>query len=284
MSDRPSPPRISRLEQLFIKCSLLIPLEMMTIVVGFLSAISVTSIVGKYLPFFQSRPGSNILILVTFILVFFLVMFWSSYINVACSLLQQCSPQPIPSGKFPTTLRLIDQEAEKIRALNFDLIDQFYLKRARTIVLYYFKHRDENIYWILVRVAGQFTYSELFSQLNSQLLLATTTAKKGGNFPRPADFYIQVFPNVSYDSLLNRHERALAIFAEQGYYSTEIPETEIRSFFMQTERAASRHIMRHAFWAVQATFWTLLNRGKKYQESIEDQLRAGMIAIPDRFS
>lgn len=124
------------------------------------------------------------------------------------------------------------------------------------------------------------TLSGLFSELDGQIFLDTASSSSSGHFPKPANFYIQVFPNASYEALLSHHREAMEIFTEKGCHSFGNSPLYARSEFTRIEHMVICNIMRYPLWATQAVFWSLSNRGKKYRKSIQEQLDSRMIAIP----
>jgi hypothetical protein len=283
MNDRHTPPGISKLEQLVVKFGLLIPPGVIGVITGIFLAIfmAFVGVVIRYLPsFFQSVLGVNLILFLSIGAVVLLSLSWGSYVSVLSAFLAQCQPRSIPSDKFAKILQILDQEAEKIGALGFELIDRFYLKRNYEVIVYILKHREENIYWNLTHIVGRMTYSELFSEFENQIFLSTGSLKSSGNFPKPDIFYIQVFPNARYDTFLSHHREAMEVFRANGCYPSQNPLPYDRSEFTRIEYILNRHVMKYPLWATQVVFWSLSNRGKKYRKSIQEQIDSRMITIP----
>jgi hypothetical protein len=283
MNDRHTPPEISKLEQLVVKFGLLIPPRVIGVITGIFLAIFI-AFVGmaiRYLPsFLHGVLAVNLIFFLSIAAVVLLSLSWGCYVSVLSAFLAQCQPRSIPSGKFTNALQGLDQVAEKIGALDFEVIDRFYLKRNYGIIVYILKHREENIYWNLMHFVGRMTYSELFSGFENQIFLSTVSLGSSGNFPKPDNFYIQVFPNARYDIFLSLHREAMEVFRANGCYPSQNPLPYTRSEFTRIEYIISRHIMKYPLWATQVVFWSLSNRGKKYQKSIQEQLDSRMIMIP----
>ncbi len=285
MNDRHTPPGISRLEQRLVKLALFIPPVMIGIITGvslpvlwLLIAIAQTS---NHLPlFFQSVLGTNILFFGTIGALVLFSLSWGCYVGLASAFLDQCQPRSIPEGKFSTALKMLDQEAAKISALDFELVDRFYLKRNYEVIFYTLKHRENNIYWSLIHFVGRATYSELSSEFENQVFLSTESSGSSGNFPKPENFYMQVFPNTRYDTFLSHHRAAMEVFRANGCHPPENPLPYDRSEFTRIENMINCHVIQYPFWAIQIVFWSLSNRGKKYRKSIQEQLDSRMITIP----
>jgi hypothetical protein len=283
MSDRHIPPGISKLEQLLVKFALLIPPSAIGVITGILIAIfmAFVGVAIRYLPsFLQSVLALNLILFLSIGTIVLLSLSWGCYVGISSAFLAQCQPRSIPSGKFSNALRILDKEAEKISALDFELIDRFYLKRNYEVIVYILKHRNNNIYWSLTHFVGRMTYSELFSEFENQIFLSTGSLGSSGNFPKPDNFYLQVFPNTLYDTFLGHHREAMEVFMSKGCYLPENLLPYARSEFTRIEYMINRHVTRYPFWAVQVVFWSLSNRGKKYRRSIQEQIDLRMITIP----
>lgn len=283
MNDRHTPRGISKFEQKFVKLSLVLPPYVISVIYGLLLAVfmAFNAVLLPYLPlFFRSVWVGNVMFLLWMGALVLLALSWGCYVSVLSAFLAQCQPRSIPSDKFAKTLQILDQEAEKIGALGFELIDRFYLKRNYEVIVYILKHREENIYWSLTHIVGRMTYSELFSEFENQIFLSTGSLKSSGNFPKPDIFYIQVFPNARYDTFLSHHREAMEVFRANGCYPSQNPLPYDRSEFTRIEHIVNCHVMKYPFWATQVVFWSLSNRGKKYQKSIQEQIDSRMITIP----
>ena len=285
MNDRHTPHGISKFEQKFVKFSLSLPSVIFSVIYGLLITVFMAfwGVASRYLPsFLQSVLAINLILFSSIATLVLVALSWGCYVGIASAFLAQCQPRSIPSGKFSNALQILDREAEKISALDFELIDRFYLKRNYEVIVYTLKHREENIYWSLMHFVGRVsrvTYSELFSEFENQVFLSTASAGSSGNFPKPDNFYVQVFPNASDDTLLSQHREAMEVFIRKGCHSPENPLPYARSEFTRTEHMINRHVMKYPLWATQVVFWSLSNRGKKYQKSIQEQIDTGMIAI-----
>jgi hypothetical protein len=235
-------------------------------------------VMGLCIPFVQIVFQSIYLPLIIIAFVWSVISL-QHFVSMKFAFLPEAAPRDIPVGQFTETLDRLEKTVENLDWLGFEEIDRFYLKRSHNIVAVTCKHREKNIYWLLISFVGRLTYSELFSTFDNNLALNTININ-AGHFPRPPFHYAQVLPNNSYEDLLEAHQDGCAVLAEHGYSSLTIPLDTFRDQFTRGERTILTYMFTKPLWAFRINLWLLLQAGRKYRKPLREQLRLGTVQLP----
>ena len=196
--------------------------------------------------------------------------------------IKECEPQDIPLNqkKFVKTISEMEEQSKNIEKLGFEKFDGFYLQRNFDWIVFAYKHKEEETYLSLFKVASKLTIVSLSSELNSGLWLYTNSVIS--NLPRVNRFYGQIVISGNYETMLEVHCDALEVFSDRGHFPVVLESTPeaIRDTFVNNERETIREVMKVPFWYVKAVFWNLFKVGKKYCQPLRNQIQAKTIKIP----
>ncbi|MBZ8181557.1 hypothetical protein [Oscillatoria salina] len=253
-----------------------------------------------------SAKQFNLLSLIYFVVVvfgFFLLLTIANYENYTSVFAEDYTPHPITERKARKFKRGFTQLASiitEIEQLGFREIDRFSLQKSYYFIVTILRHPEKAIDWYLIYVPSlisavypQKIFSELSTVFASNLLLKTvsfdavhtpTVSFDAIHTPKPNNFYYQALMSDNYStfaSFLETHEDAVEIFRQCGHFPQKIPVDSLRDRFVERERYLSSYVMSFPFWAIKINFWILFKAGKKYCQTIRNELKLEIIEIPE---
>ncbi|MEC4892513.1 MAG: hypothetical protein SAL07_22515 [Oscillatoria sp. PMC 1051.18] len=245
----------------------------------------------------------NLIYFVVVVFGFFLLLTIANYENYTSVFSEDYIPHSITDRKARKFKRGFAQLASiitEIEQLGFQEIDRFSLQKSYYFIVTILRHPEKAIDWYLIYVPSlisavypQKIFSELSTIFTSNLFLKTvsfdavhtpTVSFDGVHTPKPNNFYYQALMSENYAtfaSFLETHEDAVEIFRECGHFHEEISVDLLRDSFIEREKIISSYVMSLPFWAIKVNFWILFKAGKKYCQSIRNQLELEIIKIPE---
>jgi hypothetical protein len=182
--------------------------------------------------------------------------------------------ETIPNSGYKKRTDALDRESIRIEALGFRKIDQFYLKTIPDSVTYVFKHEREPICFCIYHFGKKFA-CDYVTRYRNGFFLTTSDAIDSGMTPRPSKALLQIFPDQTYEKLLNEHRAAHAYINRNSINIFDIPETEFRFYFMKCLHEQSEYIRKYPFWPILLLIRTLIQYGRKFCRTVPDQYPSG---------
>lgn len=186
--------------------------------------------------------------------------------------------KPVPKSGYDKRIKELNIDAHTLEKIGFDKWDEFFLKMIPDSVIYVFKYRHDSIYFCLYHFGSKKT-CDIFTRYNDDFTLTTCNAIEGGMTPRPAKALLQIITKLSYNELLDIHQKTNTFLQAKGLKELDIPKQEFQEYFLKSIREQADHVRKYTFWPILLIFWTITQRGKKYCRQIENQYQKGLIEI-----
>ena len=209
-----------------------------------------------------------------------LLVFVFTYGSVSYSFRESLRPQRIPERGFGSRTKALDVETKRMFPHGFEKVDSFYLQMIPDAVIYVLKHKNEPIYLCFYHL-GQRITSDFITRYENDYTLTTGNNVEAGMMPRPAKHLLQIINGISCEELHAVHTKAHAFLGEKGLRVFDMPREDFRSFFMRSIRAQAVLIRKIPLWPFLLVIWTLIKRGRMYQEEIEIQYKKNVIQLHD---
>lgn len=187
-------------------------------------------------------------------------------------------PEPVPGRGFDSRRADLDRSIPILESMGFKKIDEFFLKIIPDALVYCFQHSNGTTYVCLYHL-GPKQFADAISLYNNEVSLTTGMSPDGGNIPPKDRAILQIFPNASLETLLQRHADGVEFLRGKGYEPISHSPSTFREEFMRAFREVGVRVQKMAFWPVLLIFWVVTSRGQVYLKSVEEQFRAGMIKI-----
>ncbi|MGP1382834.1 MAG: hypothetical protein ACTS2F_04690 [Thainema sp.] len=196
----------------------------------------------------------------------------SNYANLFNALVDEGAPRSIPS-KFTFKMAELEEEANQMRQLGFEELDRHYIQRSFDGLRIIFKQQQRPIYWSLIHIVKDLTFSELLTFFENGSVLSTTSTYSR-DWPIPEGIYVQRLQNARPNQLLEAHQDALEILMQYNYVPVPCltKQDDLRQLTVEVERQVIRQVMEIPFWPLRMSFWTLFKTGRKYCVPLREQI------------
>jgi hypothetical protein len=186
--------------------------------------------------------------------------------------------EPIPQRGYRSRIRDLNGDLPVLETLEFEKIDEFYLKTIPNIITYVFKHKNDPIYLCQYHL-GQKMASDYITRYRDEITLTTANTVDAGMTPRPDKNLLQIFPGRSFGDLLLEHQKSHQFLTENFTKAYDIPESEFRHYFMKSFHEQGAYMRKPLLWPFVLLVRTVTKYGKIYCKSVIDQLSDGRLKI-----
>jgi hypothetical protein len=187
------------------------------------------------------------------------------------------APEPIPANGYEQRLNDLEMNREELEELGFIKFDEFYLKLSVDAVLYVYYHEKYPVELCDYHF-GQANCRDLISNFENDITLTTTNAPSAGQFPRPAENMMQVFPQKTIQELFRHHLEAGKFLTDNGYQVEQPLRETFQSRFMTSFMKAGK-LFTGLLSPIKVIYWVKINKNNKYLKKIEEQFLAKTLQL-----
>ncbi len=187
---------------------------------------------------------------------------------------QNC--QSIPEGKFVARLEAFSPLTEELRALGFDLADQFYFESSPVVVISAYIHRENGDLCMAYNFGAVISY-ETTTEFENGFSFTTCGRVDSGISPRAPKKMLCIEPTNSVSELYARHHTERTYLISQHLAPRLVASDQIRTYFATTMKEYYDHTAGIPFFSIRMFFWTFNQRGKVHLNSLEKQIQQGTI-------
>jgi hypothetical protein len=187
-------------------------------------------------------------------------------------------PEPIPENGYEKRLNDLEMNRHELESLGFIKFDEFYLKLSVDAVLYAYYHEKYPIELCDYHF-GQANCRDLTSNFGNDNTLTTTNASSAGQFPRPPENLMQVFPRKTISELFKHHLEAGKFLTNNGYQVEQPLRETFRSRFMTSFMKSGELLFTGLLSPIKVFYWVKINKNNKYLKGIEEQFLAKTLQL-----
>ena len=186
-------------------------------------------------------------------------------------------PEPIPAIGYESRVRETENSMSRLPR-DFREIDRFYLKTIPDSTTFAFLNENEPVFFCIYHF-GKKMGCDVVTLYENGFGLTTNDSVDGGMAPRREKDLLQIFPNTGYEQLLQKHMDAHIFLIEKGLRPIYLHPGEFRHHFMRDYRAQGDYIRSFFLWPAILLVRTVLQYGRRYCLTIQEQLSKGQIKI-----
>jgi hypothetical protein len=186
-------------------------------------------------------------------------------------------PELIPPSGYEKRILETENSAKQLPH-GFREIDRFYLKTIPDSTTFAFLNENEPVFFCIYHF-GKKMGCDVVTLYENGFGLTTNNTVDGGMAPRREKDLIQIFPNAGYERLFQKHMDAHIFLIEKGLRPIYLHPDEFRHRFMQDYTAQGDYIRQFFLWPVILLFRTVLQYGRRYCLTIQEQFNKGQVKI-----
>lgn len=219
----------------------------------------------------------NLPFVVSIFIIVPILIYLLIYGSFMYSFRESLKPDLIPAHGYENRIRETENSLKQLPK-GFGEIDRFYLKTIPDSTTVAFLHENEPILFCVYHF-GKKMGCDVVTVYENDYALTTNNSLDGGMAPRRDKDLLQIFPDAGYEQLYQKHMQAHIFLIEQGLRPYYIQPGDFRRRFMQDYRAQGDYIRTFFLWPAILLIRTVMQYGRRYCFSIQEQFRKGQIKI-----